>query len=111
MCRGLPAAGCPGEQSCNALTGLCEEQMFTVAIDCFDERVCVDGECQDGCSEDTDCPGARVCNAGQCVKVRPVRMRPTAMPVGHVWPVRVRLVVPAFPVLVPKSAMLTQLFV
>ena len=41
------------------------------AIECDDDEVCVDGECQQ-CSEDADCDGGDTCSEGVCVSEPPV---------------------------------------
>ena len=34
--------------------------------DCDNGRICIEGDCVVGCSEDDDCAAGEICNGGQC---------------------------------------------
>lgn len=58
---------CPGAQRCD--DGACVEPIeCSDDVDCIADRICVDGACGEACDEDSDCPGARVCDldTGRC---------------------------------------------
>ena len=66
----LSCVDCPGTQRCNESTGMCEEsEACGEDVDCLSGRVCLDGQCAEGCAA-TGCPGALVCpeTGARCVE-------------------------------------------
>ncbi|MEE2787367.1 MAG: hypothetical protein VX589_08515 [Myxococcota bacterium] len=69
---GATACACPRALVCDAAGDCQEVDPCTDDQECRAGRICVDGTCQDGCSDNADCrlgsPELPICNDGRCVE-------------------------------------------